>query len=64
MFLDLSRTWKRKAAEIMITLQLEQKLTKQQIFELYCNQVDLGRRGSFMIRGFGEAAQSYFGKRH
>ena len=62
MFLDLSRTWKRKAAEIMITVQLEQKLTKEQIFELYCNQVDLGRRGSFMIRGFGEAAQSYFGK--
>ena len=62
MFLDLSRTWKRKAAEIMITMQLEQKLTKEQIFELYCNQVDLGRRGSFMIRGFGEASQSYFGK--
>lgn len=62
MFLTLSRTWQRKAAEIMITLQLEQKLTKQQIFELYCNQVDLGRRGSFMIRGFGEASQAYFGK--
>jgi len=62
MFLDLSKTWKRKAAEIMITLQLEQKLTKEQIFELYCNQVDLGRRGSFMIRGFGEASQAYFGK--
>lgn len=63
MFLDdLSKTWKRKAAEIMITLQLEQKLTKQQIFEFYCNQVDLGRRGSFMIRGFGEASQAYFGK--
>ncbi|HVY91776.1 MAG TPA: PBP1A family penicillin-binding protein [Bryobacteraceae bacterium] len=62
MFLTLSRTWQRKAAEIMITLQLEQKLTKEQIFELYCNQVDLGHRGSFMIRGFGEAAQAYFGK--
>jgi penicillin-binding protein 1B len=62
MFLDLSKTWQRKAAEVMITMQLEQKLTKQQIFELYCNQVDLGRRGSFMIRGFGEASQAYFGK--
>jgi penicillin-binding protein 1B len=62
MFLTLSRTWKRKAAEVLITMQLEQRLTKQQIFELYCNQVDLGRRGSFMIRGFGEAAQVYFGK--
>ncbi len=46
----------------MITMQLEQKLTKQQIFEMYCNQVDLGYRGSFTIRGFGEAAQAYFGK--
>ena len=46
----------------MITIQLEQKLTKQQIFEMYCNQVDLGYRGSFTIRGFGEASQAYFGK--
>ena len=46
----------------MITLHLEQKLSKEQIFEYYANQVDLGRRGSFAIRGFGEAAQTYFGK--
>jgi penicillin-binding protein 1B len=62
MFLTLDRNWRRKAAEIMITMQLEQKLTKEQIFELYCNQIDLGYRGSFEIRGFGEAAQAYFGK--
>ena len=62
MFLTLDRTWKRKAAEIMITIELEQKLTKAQIFELYCNQIDLGYRGSFEIRGFGEASQAYFGK--
>ena len=62
MFLDLSKNWRRKAAEVMITMQLEQKLSKEKIFELYCNQVDLGRRGSFMIRGFGEASQAYFGK--
>jgi len=47
---------------MMITMQLEQKLTKEQIFEMYCNQVDLGYRGSFTIRGFGEASQAYFGK--
>ena len=62
MFLTPARNWRRKMAEIMITLQLEQKLTKEQIFEMYCNQVDLGYRGSFTIRGFGEAAQAYFGK--
>jgi penicillin-binding protein 1B len=62
MFLTLDRNWRRKAAEIMITLQLEQKLTKEQIFELYCNQIDLGYHGAFELRGFGEAAQAYFGK--
>jgi len=62
MFLTPARNWRRKLAEIMITMQLEQKLTKQQIFEMYCNGVDLGYRGSFTIRGFGEASQAYFGK--
>jgi penicillin-binding protein 1B len=62
MFLTPARNWRRKAAEVMITLQLEQKLTKEQIFEMYCNQIDLGYKGSFEIRGFGEAAQAFFGK--
>ena len=62
MFLTPARNWRRKLAEMMITMQLEQKLTKQQIFEMYCNGVDLGYRGSFTIRGFGEASQAYFGK--
>ena len=61
-WLDSEKSWKRKAAEMMITLELEQKLSKNEIFEFYCNQIDLGRRGSFGIRGFGEAAQAYFGK--
>jgi penicillin-binding protein 1B len=62
MWLSPARSFKRKAAEFMITLQLEQKLSKEQIFEMYSNEIDLGRRGSFTIRGFGEAAESYFGK--
>jgi penicillin-binding protein 1B len=61
-FLTTDRNWRRKVAELMITVQLEQKLSKKEIFELYCNQIDLGRRGSFTIRGFGEAADAYFGK--
>ncbi len=61
-WLDNDKSWKRKAAEVMITLELEQKLTKQQIFEFYCNQIPLGQRGSFGIRGFGEGAEAYFGK--
>lgn len=61
-FLDYRRTWRRKLAEVLITLHLEQKLSKEQIFEYYANQIPLGRRGSFNIHGFGEAAQAYLGK--
>jgi penicillin-binding protein 1B len=62
MFLNTDRNWRRKMAEVMITMQLEQKLTKQQIFEMYINGAPMGYRGSFTIRGFGEAAQVFFGK--
>lgn len=62
MFLTADKSYRRKLEELMITLELEQKLSKKEIFEFYCNQIDLGRKGSFDIRGFGEAAQAYFGK--
>lgn len=62
LWLDPGKTFQRKFDELMITLHLEHKLTKQKIFEYYANQVDLGHRGSFAIRGFGEASQNYFGK--
>jgi penicillin-binding protein 1B len=61
-FFTPERTWRRKLAETMVALQLEQRFSKEQIFELYANQIYLGNRGSFAIRGFGEAAQAYFGK--
>jgi penicillin-binding protein 1B len=53
---------KRKLIEIVITFQLEHRFSKQQIFEMYANQVPLGQRGSFSIDGFGEASQAFFGK--
>jgi penicillin-binding protein 1B len=62
LWLDSRKTWTRKFDELLITIHLERKLSKQKIFEYYANQVDLGRRGSFAIRGFGEAARAYFGK--
>jgi penicillin-binding protein 1B len=62
LYLDHRKTFSRKFAELMISIHLEQKLTKEKIFEYYANEVDLGRRGSFAIRGFGEASQAYFGK--
>lgn len=61
-FLNRDPTWKRKAAEAMITLQLEQRMSKQQIFEHYCNFIDLGWRRSFAVQGFAEAAAVHFGK--
>ena len=61
-WLDPEKKWKRKFSELMITIVLEQRLTKQQIFEYYANQVYLGRRDSFSIHGFGEAARAYFDK--
>jgi len=61
-FLSPEKKWKRKLIEIVITLQLEHRFTKQQIFEMYANQINLGQRGSFSINGFGEASQAYFGK--
>jgi penicillin-binding protein 1B len=61
-FLSMEKTIKRKLNEAVYTLILEQKLTKEQIFEYYANYVPLGWRGGFNIFGFGEAAQAYLGK--
>lgn len=61
LWLNNNKTWRRKFAEMMITIHLERKLTKEQIFEYYANDVPLGRRGTFDIRGLGEASQAYFG---
>ncbi len=61
-FLSTDRTWKRKLAEAMISFELEQRFTKQRILEMYMNEVYLGNRGSFGIRGFAEASVVYFGK--
>ncbi len=61
-FLDREKRWTRKLAEGIITVQLEQRLSKQQIFEDYCNQIYLGSRGTFRIHGFGEASEAFLGK--
>ena len=61
-FLTPQKTVKRKLSEMLIAVEMEQKLSKQQIFEFYANRVDLGQRGSFTISGFGQAAQAYFNK--
>ena len=61
-FLTPEKKITRKLAEMLIATELEQKFSKQQIFEFYANWVDLGQRGSFTISGFGEASHAYFNK--
>ncbi|WP_035350327.1 transglycosylase domain-containing protein [Edaphobacter aggregans] len=61
-FLTPEKRLKRKLIEILITFQLESRFSKQQIFEMYANQINLGHRGSYDINGFGEASQAFFGK--
>src|SRR2546423_2541010 len=62
LYLAPDKNWKRKLEELMITMHLEHKLSKQQIFETYANQVYLGRRSTYSIHGFGEGAHAFFGK--
>lgn len=61
-FLSPEKLIKRKMIEMLIAIELEQKFTKQQIFEFYANQVYMGQRGSYSINGFGEASRAYFNK--
>ncbi len=62
LWLSNKRTASRKFAEALITIHLEQKLTKREIFQFYANSIYLGQHGSFSVHGFAEAAQSYLGK--
>src|SRR5271157_2031674 len=59
LFLDRSdRSFRRKAQEILLALQIERRYTKPQIFTMYANQVYLAH-GNY---GFAAASQFYFGK--
>ncbi|MGE5651966.1 MAG: penicillin-binding protein 1A [Bacillota bacterium] len=57
-YLSRQKTYARKIQEIMLARKIEQTLSKDQILELYMNQIYLGERAY----GFGSAARIYFGK--
>jgi len=57
-FLSNERSYTRKIYEILLALKIETQLTKEQILEIYLNQIFLGQRAY----GFASAAQIYFGK--
>ncbi|CAN7679349.1 penicillin-binding protein 1A [Pseudoduganella sp. LjRoot289] len=57
-FLSSEQTFKRKLYEILLAWKIEKNLSKDQILEVYMNQIYLGQRAY----GFSSAAQIYFGK--
>jgi len=57
-FLSSEKTLTRKLYEALLAFKIEHSLTKEQILELYVNQIYLGQRAY----GFGAASQIYFGK--
>jgi len=57
-YLSSEKTYTRKIYEILLTYKLEHMLTKDQILEIYMNQIFLGNRAY----GFASAAETYFGK--
>lgn len=57
-YLSNERSFKRKINEALLAIKIEHSLNKEQILELYINQIFLGQRSY----GFAAAAQIYFGK--
>ena len=57
-YLSSEKTFTRKIYEILLTFKLEHALTKDQILEIYMNQIFLGNRAY----GFAAASETYFGK--
>ena len=57
-FLSREKTMTRKLYEVLLAFKIEASLTKDQILEIYVNQIYLGQRAY----GFAAAAQTYFGK--
>ena len=57
-YLSNEKTYTRKIYELLLTFKLESSLSKEQILEIYMNQIFLGNRA----HGFSAAAETYFGK--
>jgi penicillin-binding protein 1B len=62
LFLTREQTLKRKLTEAYMSMILETRLSKEEIFTLYANQIYLGQQSGVSIYGVGEAANTYFGK--
>lgn len=58
LFLTDDKTWERKIKELLLTMQIEKRYTKEEIFAFYCNQMYFGH-GAY---GVAAASELYFGK--
>jgi len=61
-FLTPEKSYRRKLQEQFLSVVLETRATKDDILELYLNDVYLGQRGSYAIHGVAEASRVFFGK--
>ncbi len=61
-YLTRERTLVRKLNEVIMSLLLEWRYSKNQILEAYLNEIFLGQDGARAIHGFGQAAWFYFGR--
>ena len=62
LWLRPQKKWKRKIAEALMTVHLERKWSKDEIFAAYANLVFLGREASYSLHGVAEASERFFGK--
>ncbi len=62
LWLQPEKNWRRKVAEAMMTIHLERRWSKEEIFTAYSNMVFLGRSQAYSVHGFAEASQLFFGK--
>jgi penicillin-binding protein 1B len=62
LMLTPEKSMRRKLTEQFMSLIVEQRLSKDEILELYLNEVYLGQRGSFAVHGVAEGARLFFGK--
>src|SRR5437763_7506385 len=61
-YLSQERTWRRKFTEIALALLLDARLSKDEILEIYLNDIYLGHRGGKPVLGVEEGARLYFAK--
>src|SRR5205085_674464 len=62
-YLSQERTWRRKFTEMILAVLLDARLSKDEILEIYLNDIYLGHSGGKPVLGIDEASRLYFDKR-